>query len=105
MVAQGLDSNWALGPSCQGHNRSAVAVLLVGQPGVRLEQVALEMVLRVLAELVASGAVALIALLARLGCTSVAAGVWPKKGDEGQMGCCSELRSLAGMCANIPPPA
>jgi len=105
MVVQGLDSDWALGPSHQGYNRSAVVVLLAGQPGVQLERVALGMVLRVLAESVALGGVALIALLARLGCMSVAAGVWLKKGNEGQTGHCSESMSLAGMCANTPPPA
>jgi len=86
MVVQGPDSNWELGPSHQGHNQSAVVVPLVGQPGVRLEWVVLEMVLRVLAESVALGVVAPTALLARLGCMSVTAGVWPKRGDEGQMG-------------------
>jgi len=104
MVAQGPDSNWAPGPSCQGHNRSAVVVLLVGQPVVRLEWVTLEMVLRVLAESVASGAVAPIALLARLGCMSVPAGVRPKKGNGGQMGRCLESRSSAGMYTDTPPP-
>ena len=59
----------------------------------------------VLAESVASWVVALIALLARLGCMSVATGVRPKKGDEGQTGCCSESRLSAGMCANTPLPA
>jgi len=49
-------------------------VLLVGQMGVQLEQVAWEMVPRVLAVPAASGAVAPTALLARLGCTLVAAG-------------------------------
>jgi len=44
MVVQGLDSNWAPGPSHQGRNQSAVVVPLVGQLGVRLERVALEMV-------------------------------------------------------------
>jgi len=71
---------------------------------VRLEQEALEMVLQVLAESVSLGAVAPTALLARLGCMSVAAGLRPKKGDDGQVGHCSESRSLAGMCANTPPP-
>src|SRR5882724_3545575 len=104
MVAQGPDSDWAPGPSHQGHNRSAVVVLLPGQPGAQLEWVAWEMVPRLLAESVASGAVAPAVWLARLGCTSVAAGVWPKKGGEGQMGYFSESRSLAGMCADTPPP-
>jgi len=54
----------------------------------------------VLAESVASWVVALIALLARLGCTSVTAGVWLKKGDGGQTGCCLESRSSAGMYAD-----
>ena len=43
-------------------------------------------------------------LLARLGCTSVIAGVRLKKGGEGQMRHCSESRSLARMCADTPPP-
>jgi len=55
MVAQGPDSNWASGPSCQGGDRSAEVVPLVVQLvwpgratlGVRLEQVAPGMVLRV----------------------------------------------------------
>ena len=64
------------------------------------------MVPRVLAESVASGVVALTVLLARLVCMLVAAGVWPKKGDEGQQGCCLVSRSLAGTCANtLPLPA
>ena len=52
---------------------------------MRLEWVALEMVLRVLAAPAALGVVALTALLARLGCTLVAAEGWPKRGDEGLM--------------------
>src|SRR5882724_10422133 len=104
MVVQGLGSDWAPGPSHQGRNRSAVVVPLAGQPGARLERVEQEMVPRLLAESVASGAVAPTAQLARRGCTSVAAGVWPKKGGKGQMGNCSESRSSAGMCADTPPP-
>jgi len=63
-------------------------VPLVGQQGARLEHVALDMVPGVLAALVASGAVALTALLARLGCTLVAAEGRPESGDEGLMGHC-----------------
>src|SRR5882724_1963475 len=103
MVAQGPDSDWAPGPSHQGRIRSAVVVPLAGQPGARLERVAWEMVPRLLAESVASGAVAPTAQLARLGCTMVAAGVQPKKGGEEQMGHCSESRLSAGMCADTPP--
>src|SRR5882724_13443784 len=44
------------------------------------------MVPMVLAESVASEAVALTVLPARLGCTSVTAGVWPKKSSEGADG-------------------
>ena len=47
-----------------------------------------DMVPGVLAALVASGAVALTALLARLGCTSVAAEGWLKSGDGGSMEHC-----------------
>jgi len=58
------------------------------------------MVPRVLAESVSSGVVAPTALLARLGCMLVATGVQPKKGYDGQVGCCLELRSLA-RCVQI----
>jgi len=55
--------------------------------GALLEWVVLGMVLRVQAGSVASGVVALTALLARLVCTLVAAGVWPESGERGQEGC------------------
>jgi len=61
------------------------------------------MVLRVQAGSVASGVVALTALLARLVCTLVAAGVWPESGERGQEGCHLWLRSSAEMCANSLP--
>src|SRR5882724_11033583 len=85
MVARVPGSSWASDPSRQGHNRCSEVVLLVGQQGARLERVAPDMVPGVLAALVA---VALTALLARLGCTSVAAEGRPKSGDEGLMGHC-----------------
>src|SRR5882724_289655 len=88
MVARVAGSSWASDPSRQGHNRCFEVVPLVGQQGVRLERVALDMVPGVLAALVASGAVALTALLARLGCTSVAAEGWLKSGDGGSMEHC-----------------
>ena len=87
-VAWVLGSSWASDPSCQGHNRRSEVVPLVGKQGARLERVALDMVPGVLAALVASGAVALTALLARLGCTSVAAEGRPESGDEGLMEHC-----------------
>src|SRR5882724_8207087 len=93
-VARVPGSSWALDPSRQGHNRRSEVVLLTGQKGVRLEQVAREMVLRVLAAPAASGAVAPTALLARLGCTSVAAGGRPKGGDEGSTEYCYEVVGL-----------
>jgi len=69
-----------------------------------MERVALGLVLGVLAGLVASGAVALIALLAILGCMTVVGEVWPKKGDEGSVGHCSDSMSSAGLCVNTPLP-
>src|SRR5882724_8577920 len=92
-VARVLGSSWASDPSRQGHNRCSEEVLLAGQTGVRLERVALEMVLRVLAVPAASGAVAPTAPLARLGCTSAAAGGRPKGDDEGSMENCYGSRS------------
>ena len=81
-------SSWASDPSRQGHNRRSEVVPLVGQLGAQLEQVAPDMVLGVLAALVVSGAVALTALPARLGCTLVAAEGQPESGDEGLMEHC-----------------
>src|SRR5882724_1515237 len=80
-VARVPGSSWASDPSRQGHNRHSEVVPLVGQQGARLERVALDMVPGVLVALVASGEVALTALLARLGCTLVAAAGRPKNGD------------------------
>ena len=94
-VAWVSGSSWASDPSHQGRNRCSEEVLLVGPPEVRLEWVALEMVLRVLAASVALGAVAPTALLARLWCTSVAAGEQLKRGDEGSMEHYWGLRSSA----------
>src|SRR5882724_7958221 len=102
-VVRVLGSSWASDPSRQGRNRRSEVVLLAGQMGVRLEWVAWEMVPRVLAAPAASGAVALTALLARLGCTSVAAGGRLKGGDEGLMENCYWLRSSACRYANTPP--
>src|SRR5882724_2878375 len=65
-----------------------VVLLVGGARGARLEQVAPDMVPGVLAALVALGAVALTALPARLGCTSVAAEGRPESGDEGLMEHC-----------------
>ena len=94
-VVQGPDSNWASGPSHQGGNRSAGMVPLVAQLGV----------LQVQPGLVASGAVVLTVLLARLVHMSVTAGVQLERGEKGQEGHCSQLRSLARMCTNtLPPP-
>src|SRR5882724_5016242 len=87
-VARGPGSSWASDPSRQGHNRRSEVVPLAGKLGARLEWVAPDMVPGVLAALVASGAVALTALLARLGCTSVAAEGRPESGDEGLMEHC-----------------
>ena len=87
-VARVPGSSWASDPSCQGYNRRFEVVPLVGQQGARPERVAPDMVPGVLAALVASGAVALTALLARLGCTSVAAEGRPESGDEGLMEHC-----------------
>src|SRR5882724_3593108 len=87
-VARVPGSSWASDPSRQGHNRCSEVVLMVGQQGVRLECVAPDMVPGVLAALVASGAVALTALLARLGWMLVAAEGRPESGDEGLMGHC-----------------
>src|SRR5882724_809152 len=81
-------SSWASDPSRQGHNRRSEVVPLVGQLGARLERVAPDMVPGVLAALVASGVVALTALLARLGCMSVAAEGRSESGDEGLMEHC-----------------
>src|SRR5882724_8095586 len=96
-------SSWASDPSLQGRNRRSEVVLLAGQMGVRLEQVAWEMVPRVLAAPAASGAVAPMVLLARLGCTSVAAGWRLKGGDEGSTENCYGSRSSACRYANTPP--
>ena len=109
-VVQGPDSNWASGPSHQGSNRSAVVVPLVvpgtAARGARLEQAALELVPRVLAGSMVSGAVAPAVLLARLVHMSVTVEVWLERGDKGPEGCHSWSRSLAGMCANtLLPPA
>src|SRR5882724_2576955 len=103
MVAWVPGSSWASDPSHQGRNRHSEVVLLAGQKGVRLEQVAWEMVPRVLAAPAASGAVAPTALLARLGHTSVTAGGRLKGGDEGSMENCYWLRSSACRYANTPP--
>jgi len=78
-----------------------VVVLLAGRLGARLERETLEMVLQVLAESVSLGMVAPTVLLARLGCTSVAAGVQLKKGNDRQVGHCLELRSLL-LCLREP---
>ena len=113
MVAQGPDSNWASGPSHQGDNRSAGVVPLavkLGVPGkavqgAQLEQAALGMVPRVQAWSVASGVVVPTALLARLICKSVTAGVQLERGEKRQEGDFLRLRSLARTCANtLPPP-
>src|SRR5882724_8106024 len=103
MVARVPGSSWASDPSCQGRNRRSEMVLLAGQTGVRLEQVAWEMVPRVLAAPAALGAVAPTALLARLGCTSVAAARRPKGGNEGSTENCYGSRSSACRYANTPP--
>jgi len=77
-----------LDPSHQGCNRCSEVVPLQGNWGRDWSQAgSRDMVLGVLAALVASGVVALTALLARLGCTSPrclrAAG--KKAGDGGSM--------------------
>ena len=93
MVVQGPDSDWASGPSHQGGNQSAEVVPLVlrlGFPQVQPGSVAL-------------GVVVPTALLARLVCKLVAAGVWPERGEKGQEGDCLQLRLLAEMCANTLP--
>src|SRR5882724_6008798 len=104
MVARVPGSSWASDPSHQGRNRHSEVVLLVGQTGVRLEQVAWEMVPRVLAAPAALGAVAPTALLARPGCMSVAAVGQLKGDDEGSTENRYGLRSSACGYRNTPPP-
>src|SRR5882724_11006644 len=104
MVVRVPGSSWASDPSHQGRNRCSEEVLLVGQTGVRLEQVAWEMVPRVLAVPAASGAVAPTVLLARPGCTSVAAVGQPKGDDKGLTENCYGSRSSACGYGNTPPP-
>src|SRR5882724_12343869 len=80
-VVQGLDSNWASGPSCQGGNQSAEVVPLVVRLGLPQVQPGSG----------ASGVVVPTGLLARLVCKSVAAGVQQERGEKGQEGDCSRL--------------
>jgi len=93
MVAQGPDSDWASGPSCQGGNQSAEVVLLVVRLGLPQVQPGL----------VALGVVVPTALLTRLARKLVTAGVWLEWGEKGQEWDGSQLRSLAEMCTNILP--
>src|SRR5882724_6073572 len=97
MVVHGLDSNGASGPSRQGDNQSADVVPLVVPLVVRLG------LPQVQHGLVALGVVVPTALLTRLACKLVAAGVWPERGEKGQEGDGSWLRSLAETCTNILP--
>src|SRR5882724_5817784 len=94
MVAQGLDSNWASGPICQGGNQSAGVLPLVVRLGVlawvlgelgRGAQGA-QQAWALLAGWMASRAVAPLVMLARLVHMLVAVEVWPRRKDKGPVG-------------------